>query len=62
MQTGRQLSAVKGSRVSSKLTVPVIDAPDHLAGRVRIRWDQYAPQDPIVAFSGGAEWYDNALI
>lgn len=62
VETGRPFSTVKGSRVSSKLTASVIDARDYLAGRAKTRREQYAPEGPVVAFSGGAEWHDDTLI
>ncbi|RNJ62811.1 MAG: DUF2493 domain-containing protein [Porphyrobacter sp. IPPAS B-1204] len=62
LETGRPFSTIKGSRVSSKLTASVIDARDYLAGHAKTRREQYAPEGPVVAFSGGAEWHDEVLI
>jgi len=62
VETGRPFSTVKGSRVSSKLTASVVDARDYLAGRAQRRREQYAPEGPVVAFSGGAQWHDDAII
>ena len=59
IETGRPFSTVKGSRVSSKLSASMIDARDYLAGRARTRREQYAPEGPVVAFSGGSEWHDH---
>ena len=62
VETGRPFSTVRGSRVSSKLTASVVDARDYLAGRAQRRREQYAPEGPVVAFSGGAQWHDDAII
>lgn len=62
VETGRPFSTVKGSRVSNKLSASMIDARDYLAGRARTRREQYAPEGPVVAFSGGAEWHDHELL
>jgi len=62
VETGRPFSTVRGSRVSSTLTASVVDARDFLAGRAQRRREQYAPEGPVVAFSGGAEWHDEAPI
>ncbi|MGB3472111.1 MAG: DUF2493 domain-containing protein [Erythrobacter sp.] len=62
IETGRPFSTVRGSRVSSKLTASVVDARDFLAGRAQRRREQYAPEGPVIAFSGGAHWHDDAII
>lgn len=62
VETGRPFSTVKGSRVSSKLSASIIDARDYLAGRAKNRREQYAPEGPVVAFSGGSEWHDHELL
>lgn len=62
VETGRPFSTVKGSRVSSKLSASMIDARDYLAGRAKNRREQYAPEGPVVAFSGGSEWHDHELL
>lgn len=62
VETGKPFSPVKGSRVSSSLTASMIDARDYLAARSRTRREQYEPQGPIVAFSGGQQWEDADLL
>jgi hypothetical protein len=62
VETGRPFSPVKGSRVSSGLTASMIDARDFLAARGRQRREQFAPEGPVVAFSGGQEWEDADLL
>lgn len=62
VETGRPFSTVKGSRVSSKLSASMIDARDYLAGRAKNHREQYAPEGPVVAFSGGSEWHDHELL
>jgi hypothetical protein len=62
VETGRPFSTVKGSRVSSRLSASMIDARDYLAGRARNRREQYAPEGPVVAFSGGSEWHDHDIL
>jgi hypothetical protein len=62
VETGRPFSAVKGSRVSSALTASMIDARDYLAARARGRREAYAPEGPVVAFSGGQQWHDHELL
>lgn len=62
VEVGRPFSAIKGSRVSSALTASMIDARDFLAARARGRREQYAPEGPVVAFSGGQQWHDHALL
>jgi hypothetical protein len=58
VETGRPFSPVKGSRVSTSLTASMIDARDYLAARARERREQFAPEGPVVAFSGGQQWED----
>ena len=62
VEVGRPFSPTKGSRVSSALTASMIEARDFLAGRARIRREQFAPEGPVVAFSGGQVWHDADLI
>lgn len=62
VETGRPFSTVKGSRVSSRLSASMIDARDYLAGRARNRREQYAPEGPVVAFSGGTQWHDHDIL
>ncbi len=62
VETGQPFSTVKGSRVSTKLSASMIDARDYLASRARTRREQFAPEGPVVAFSGGQEWHDHELL
>lgn len=62
VETGRPFSPVKGSRVSSALSASMIEARDFLAGRARKRREAYAPEGPVVAFSGGQVWEDHHLL
>ena len=62
VETGRPFSPTRGSRVSSALTASMIEARDFLAGRARERREQFAPEGPVVAFSGGQQWHDGELI
>ena len=62
VETGKPFSPVRGSKVSSALGASVIEARDYLAGRARIRREQFAPEGPVVAFSGGQQWYDHELL
>jgi hypothetical protein len=62
VETGKPFSPVKGSRVSSALSASMIDARDYLAGRARTRREQFAPDGPVVIFSGGQVWEDHDLI
>ena len=62
VETGRPFSTVKGSRVSNKLSASMIDAREYLASRARTRREQFAPEGPVVAFSGGSEWHDHELL
>lgn len=62
VETGRPFSAVRGSRVSSKLTASMIEAKDFLAARNRTRREQHNPTGPVVAFSGGQQWHDHKLL
>ncbi|ATP21776.1 DUF2493 domain-containing protein [Sphingobium yanoikuyae] len=62
VETGKPFSPVKGSRVSSALSASMIDARDYLAGRARTRREQFAPDGPVVIFSGGQVWEDHDLL
>lgn len=62
VETGRPFSPVRGSRVSSALNASMIDARDFLAARARERREQFAPEGPVVAFSGGQDWEDGELL
>ena len=62
VEVGRPFSPTKGSRVSSALSASMIEARDFLAGRARTRREQYAPEGPVVAFSGGQQWHDHELL
>jgi hypothetical protein len=62
VETGRPFAALKGSRVSSALSASMIEARDYLAGRARLRREQYAPEGPVVAFSGGQQWHNHELL
>lgn len=61
-ETGRPWSSPRGSLVSSKRTASVIAAQDFLAARRMRKAEAYAPQGPVVVFSGGQVWEDHALI
>lgn len=62
VETGKPFSPVRGSRVSSALTASMVDARDYLASRARERREQFAPEGPVVAFSGGQVWEDVDLL
>jgi len=62
VETGKPFSPVKGSRVSSGLTASMIDARDYLASRASERREQFTPEGPVVAFSGGQAWEDEQLL
>lgn len=62
VEVGRPFSPVRGSRVSSALNASMIDARDYLASRARERREQFAPEGPVVAFSGGQQWEDADLL
>ena len=62
VEVGRPFSATRGSRVSSGLTASQIDARDYLASRSRERREQFAPEGPVVVFSGGQAWEDGELL
>lgn len=62
VETGKPFSPVRGSRVSSALTASMVDARDYLASRARARREQFAPEGPVVAFSGGQVWEDVDLL
>ncbi len=61
-ETGRPWTTTKGSRVASGLTASQIDAKAFLAARAQQKRDQLAPEGPLVAISGGAQWEDSAPI
>jgi hypothetical protein len=62
VETGKPFSPVRGSRVSSALNASMIEARDYLASRARERREQFAPEGPVVAFSGGQVWEDADLL
>src|SRR3546814_5049358 len=59
VETGRPYSPTRGSRVSRGVTASMIDARNYLAERARERREQFAPEGPVVAFSGGQIWDDH---
>ncbi|QOT74523.1 DUF2493 domain-containing protein (plasmid) [Sphingobium fuliginis] len=59
VETGRPFSPVRGSKVSGGTTASMIDSRDYLAARARERREQFAPEGPVVVFSGGANWEDS---
>lgn len=62
VETGRPFSPVRGSKVSSAHSASLVEARDYLAGRAAKRREQFAPEGPVVAFSGGQQWNDVDLI
>jgi len=62
VETGRPYSPTRGSRVSRGVTASMIDARDYLASRIRERREQFAPEGPVVAFSGGQVWEDHEVL
>ena len=62
VEVGRPFSATRGSRVSSGLTASMIDARDFLAAKGRERREQFAPEGPVVVFSGGPVWEDGEFL
>jgi hypothetical protein len=62
VETGRPYSPTRGSRVSSGVTASMIDARNYLAERARERREQFAPEGPVVAFSGGQVWDDHEML
>jgi hypothetical protein len=62
VETGRPYSPTRGSRVSNGVTASMIDARDYLAARARERREQFTPEGPVVAFSGGQAWEDHELL
>ena len=62
VETGRPYSPTRGSRVSKGVTASMIDARDYLAARMRERREQFAPEGPVVAFSGGQVWEDHDML
>ena len=62
VETGRPFSSARGSTVSKGYTASQISARDFLAARARERREQFAPEGPLVAVSGGQEWHDHEVI
>src|SRR3546814_16431521 len=62
VETGRPYSPTRGSRVSRGVTASMIDARNYLAERARERREQFAPEGPVVAFSGGQIWDDHEML
>ena len=62
VETGRPFSSARGSTVSKGYTASQISARDYLAARGRERREQFAPEGPLVAVSGGQEWHDHELL
>ena len=62
VETGRPFSSARGSTVSKGFTASQISARDFLAARARERREQFAPEGPLVAVSGGQEWHDHEVI
>lgn len=62
VETGRPYSPTRGSRVSRGVTASMIDARDFLAARGRERREQFNPEGPVVAFSGGQQWEDHEML
>lgn len=62
VETGRPYSPTRGSRVSRGVTASMIDARDYLAARGRERREQFAPEGPVVAFSGGQQWENHEML
>ena len=62
VETGRPFSSARGSTVSKGFTASQISARDYLAARARERREQFAPEGPLVAVSGGQEWHDHEVI
>jgi hypothetical protein len=62
VETGRPFSSARGSTVSKGFTASQISARDYLAARARERREQFAPEGPLVAVSGGQEWHDHEAL
>src|SRR3546814_16763367 len=62
VETGRPYSPTRGSRVSRGVTASMIDARNYLAERARERREPFAPEGPVVAFSGGQIWDDPEML
>ena len=62
VETGRPFSSARGSTVSKGHTASQISARDYLAARARERREQFAPEGPLVAVSGGQEWHDHEVL
>ncbi|NJM50245.1 MAG: DUF2493 domain-containing protein [Sphingomonadales bacterium] len=60
--SGKPWSATTGSRSASGRTASQIDARDFLAARAAKKREAFAPEGPLVAISGGAEWEEAAPI
>ena len=62
VETGKPFSSARGSTVSKGYTASQISARDYLAARSRERREQFAPEGPLVAISGGQEWHDHEIL
>ena len=62
VETGKPFSSARGSTVSKGFTASQISARDYLAARSRERREQFAPEGPLVAVSGGQEWHDHEIL
>ena len=62
VETGKPFSPIRGSKVSTSLSASMIDARDFLAARSKARREQFAPEGPVVVFSGGQNWEDSDLL
>lgn len=62
VETGRPYAPTRGSRVSKGVTASMIEARDYLAARGREGREQFTPEGPVVAFSGGQQWEDHDLL
>jgi hypothetical protein len=62
VETGKPFSSARGSTVSKGFTASQISARDFLAARARERREQFAPEGPLVAVSGGQEWHDHEVL
>ena len=62
-ETGKPFQSLKGSQVSKAgVTASQINARDYLAARASERRQQFMPEGPVVAISGGQQWHDINLI
>ncbi len=62
IETGKPFSPVEEAGCPSALNASMIDARDYLASRAGERREQFAPEGPVVAFSGGQAWEDADLL